>query len=405
MKRARPPSPDPPLRVALFTEAYSPIVSGVTVATRALVDGLRARGHVVDVFTPRHPDQPAHEPGTRRLPSLFLPVPGWIPLSLPLTSKVLGRIASGAHYNVVHAQHPFTLGRAARALARRQNAPLVATIHTQYEQYVHYWSLWPTPARALVRRLLRQFCDSCDGVTTVAGGMADILRSYGVRPDLPVAVIPNTLGNAQALLSADGAGVREELGFCANDTLLLSVSRLAREKNLLFLLDALAPLLAAGAGPPLRLVLAGDGPLRPVLERRARVLGLPPQCVRFLGTVPHEQTPRLYAAADLFLLSSVSEVNPLVLREALAAGTPVVAVDSFAARAVIADGLDGVMTPCDAAAFGAVVADLCRPGARAAMGAHAREFARRRETGDDPVEQTLALYHRLLAARHAGEKQ
>ena len=73
------------LRIAMFTEAYPPIISGVAVATATLVEGLRALGHKVDVYAPWHPDQPPPEPGLERLRAFATSFPGWIPLSFPLT--------------------------------------------------------------------------------------------------------------------------------------------------------------------------------------------------------------------------------------------------------------------------------------------------------------------------------
>lgn len=389
----------PPLRVAMFTEAYTPVLNGVAVATRALVEGLRARGHAVDVYTPRHPRQDRQEDGVYRLPSFVSPFRGWIPLSLPLTTGAHERIAARGPYDIVHTQHPFLLGRAARRLARRQGIPLVATVHTQYEQYVHYWSpLWPGLGRAAVRASLRSFLSSCDGVITVADGMAGILRGYGVPPSVPIEVIHNDLEGAAAFLNAPPGGARERLGVDEGEAVLLSVSRLGAEKNLAFLLESLAPLLREGAGPPARLVFVGDGPLRTSLERRAAELGVAGR-VGFTGAVPHSQIAPVFASADVYLLPSVTEVNPLTLREALAAGAPVVAVDSFSARDVIGDGDDGFIVPHDAAAFrGAVAALLADPARRHSMAATAKANARLREgAAGAGAERTLAVYRRLTA--------
>jgi len=396
----------PPLRVAMFTEAYTPVLNGVAVATRALVEGLRARGHRVDVFTPRHPRQPEDEEGVTRLPSFVTPIRGWIPLSLPLPPGAFARrIAARGPYDVVHTQHPFRLGRYARRLARLSGAPLVCTVHTQYEQYVYYYvPLLPGLGRAVMRASLRSFLTSCDGVVTVAEGMANILRGYGVPESVPIEVIPNDLEGAAAFLDADPAVAREELGVPGGEAVLLSVSRLSAEKNLPFLLESLAPLLREreeGGSTPARLVFVGDGPLRPVLERRASELGVRAR-VLFTGAVPHGQVAPLFAAADVFLLPSVTEVNPLTLREALAAGAPVVAVDSFSARDTIVaggDGADGLIVPHDAAAFRAAVASLvCDPGRRRVMAAAARANARRREgEAGAGAERTLAVYRAATA--------
>src|SRR5690348_17145506 len=108
------------LHIAMFTEAYPPVISGVAVATATLVEGLRALGHEVDVYAPWHPQETGQEPGLERLRAVPPPFPGWIPLSLPLTPIGLARIARH-RYDVVHTQHPFTLGNAARMLSKKQD--------------------------------------------------------------------------------------------------------------------------------------------------------------------------------------------------------------------------------------------------------------------------------------------
>lgn len=379
------------LRIAMFTEAYPPIISGVAVATATLVEGLRELGHEVDVYAPWHPEEPADKPGLERLRAVFAPVPGWIPLSLPLTPIGLARIGK-LQYDIVHTQHPFTLGRAARMLARWRRLPLVGTIHTQYEQYVHYWTPWEDPGKRLVRHIVREFCNDCDGVVTVAFGMEQLLRSYGVTT--PIEVIPNDL-DLRRYLSADGAGVREELGLAPDEAFLLTVGRMAPEKNLMFLVNALASLLKKGGA---RLVFVGDGLGRAEIEERVAELGIGKH-VLFAGSRPHADTPRYYAAADLFFLPSITEVNPLTLGESLAAGTPVVAVDSFSARESIIQNETGVIVPHDEKAFcDAVRGLLAQPEKLRQMGYLARQKAHA-SSGSTAARRTDQLYRRLIAQR------
>lgn len=392
----RPPA-DAPLRIAMFTEAWPPIISGVSAATHTLVEGLRARGHTVDLYTPKHPDRILGEADVIDLPSLTIPLPGWIPITLPLTPGAFREICRGA-YDIAHTQHPFLLGRTARALARRTNIPLVATVHTQYEQYVHYWSPWHEPGRRIVRQLVRDYCNTCDHITTVAQGMADLLREYGVTT--PVEVIPNDL-DLSAYLTADGAAVRRKLGLAQDEVMLLSLGRMGTEKNLVFMLDALTPVLREEC---VRLVFVGDGPLRPELERRARADGVAGRVV-FAGAVPHEETPGWYAAADLFLMASITEVNPLTVGEALASGTPVVAVDSFSARDAISHNENGLVVPVAATDFREAVRALTRDTARRqAMAACARDTAAQC-VASGAAERTEALYRRLAGTGHAESRR
>ena len=383
------PSTPEKLRIAMFTEAYPPIISGVAVATATLVEGLRGLGHEVDVYAPWHPEEPAEEPGLERLRAFFAPVPGWIPLSLPLTPIGLSRIGKN-DYDVVHTQHPFTLGRAARMLARWRHLPLVGTIHTQYEQYVHYWTPWEDSGKRLVRHIVREFCNDCDGVITVAHGMEQLLRTYGV--EVPIEVIPNDL-DLRRFLKADGCGVRAELGLAPHEALLLNVGRMAPEKNLVFLVTALAPLLREGKA---RLVFVGDGSGRAEVEECVAELGIGER-VLFAGARPHTETPRYYAAADLFLMPSITEVNPLTLGESLASGTPVVAVDSFSAREIIAGHKTGLIVPHDEVALcDAVRGLLAEPERLREMGRLARQTTRS-HSESSAARRTEQLYRRLIA--------
>ena len=386
-----PPRKPGQLRIAMFTEAYPPIISGVAVATATLVEGLRTLGHEVDVYAPWHPDQPLTEPGLERLRAWSTSLPGWIPLSLPMTPIGLARIA-WRDYDVVHTQHPFTLGTAARMLSRWMDLPLLCTIHTQYEQYVHYWSPMPDPGKTLVRHIVREFCNKCDHVVTVADGMETLLRTYGV--EAPITVIPNDL-DLQRFLIEDGAGVREELGIEPGEVFLLNVGRIAPEKNLILLLEAVAPILYAGKA---KMVFVGDGPGREELEKRVDELQLGERVI-FTGKQPHDQTARFYAAADLFLMPSITEVNPLTIGESLASGTPAVAIDSFSAREIIEEGVTGQIVPHLASALALAVDALVKdPKKLKQMGLAARESARLRSQ-TSAARRTVQLYQELIEAR------
>jgi glycosyltransferase involved in cell wall biosynthesis len=377
-----------PLRVAMFTEAYAPIISGVVIGTRTLINNLRAMGHEVDLYAPRHPKAPKEEPGVYRLPAVRVPLPGWIPISAFIAPPAFEKIVARP-YDVFHTQHPFTLGTTARHLAARQGAPLIGTVHTQYEQYVHYWSPWKSGAQPVIRWILRESCNRCDHITTVAEGMANMLREYGVVT--PIDVIPNDLDIAP-VSPAEVAALRSELGLSNTDRLLLSVGRLAPEKSLDFMLSAVAPILKSGST---KLAIVGDGPSRKDLERKADTLGLTDR-VTFTGALPHAETARYYSAADLFLMASTTEVHPLTLQESLAAGTPVAAVDSFSARDAIEPGKTGIITANDTRSFGDGIAEVLNDSSRLeALKKTTSEIAKQRTEGAG-AKRIEALYYEVL---------
>jgi glycosyltransferase involved in cell wall biosynthesis len=358
------------LEIGLFSEAYLPIVSGVVTSTRLLAAEYLRRGHGVHLYTPRYPGWHADEPIVRRFPSINFPIKSWIPVTVPY-SAALYRDIRRAGLSVYHTQQPFIMGRVARHLARERGVPLVCTVHTQYEQYVHYC----TPgaygtARAVARALVRSFCNSCDAITTPAGGMLRLLRGYGVTR--PIHVIPNGL-DLLPYQRADGAAVRARWGISPGSTLFVFVGRLAKEKNLPTALKALAILRSRGRDAVLMLV--GDGPERDVLRQRADEHGLGSAAL-FVGRVEHRETPAYYAAADAFLTPSTTEVNPYTVIEAMAGGAPVVAVDSFGMREILTDGEDALLVgPEPEALANAMEMVAANPDLRAKMAEAARRKA------------------------------
>jgi glycosyltransferase involved in cell wall biosynthesis len=155
---------------------------------------------------------------------------------------------------------------------------------------------------------------------------------------------------------------------------LLYVGRLAGEKNLDFLLRAFARVVAQR--PQARLLLVGRGPDEGRLRRLARDLKLGEQ-VLFVGAVPHDEIPHYAALADVFVFPSLTDTQGLVLIEALAAGTPVVAIDAPGSRDVLAPG-GGVLVPAREQDFAAAVLGvLGDPQRRHSLGREARQIAGR----------------------------
>jgi len=126
---------------------------------------------------------------------------------------------------------------------------------------------------------------------------------------------------------------------------LLSVGRLVDVKAHSVLLEAVAVL--AGERPRLRLRVVGEGPERGSLEAQARDLGIADRVV-FLGALPREQLSAEYRSADLFVLPSLREGFGVVLIEALASGTPVVATRSGGPESIVDASLGELAEPGDA---------------------------------------------------------
>jgi 1,2-diacylglycerol 3-alpha-glucosyltransferase len=332
------------LRIAFFTECYRPIQNGVVAAVDALSDALRARGHDVVCVTPTMPGYREDNASVVRVPSLPLPAPTAYRLTLPLLPH--RALARSARPSIVHAHSAFVTGWMAIRAARRYRAPLVFTYHTRLEDYAHYVPFETRMTRSAVVRLTRVYANAASAVTVPNPAMERHLRDLGVTTR--IVVLPCPIDVAFFARGVRREQVRRRLGAGPSDRLVLIVARLAKEKNLDLGLAAFARLAVRGA----RLGIVGAGPERERLEALAGQLGIAGRTT-FAGEFSRAELPDCYASADAFLFTSQSETQGLVLVEALAAGLPVVAVDTPQTRDVVGSG--PMVAPADADALAAAL--------------------------------------------------
>jgi len=339
------------LRIAFFTECYHPIVNGIVAAVDGLAEAMRARGHSVAMFTPRFPATTAgEEMQIYRMPSLPLPMPTEYRLTLPVVAR-RNRLGVLSRCSVIHTHSPFITGWMGAHYARRFGVPLVFTYHTRLDRYAHYAPIDPEVARRLATMLTRTYANAAAAVTVPTRDIERQLRSVGVRTRIEV--IPSGVAlSAFARAQATPRGRARLGGAAASGMRLLTVARLAREKNLDLLLEVLRRL-----PDDATLAFAGDGPERERLESSARAAGLGERA-RFLGEVPRDELAELYASADVFLFASTSETQGLVLVEAMAAGLPIVAVDTPQTREVTAGAAYLCADDADAMARGVLTVTL-----------------------------------------------
>jgi 1,2-diacylglycerol 3-alpha-glucosyltransferase len=316
------------VRIGFVTTTYLPSRNGVATSTALFAQGLRELGHEVDIYAPNHPARPPAEEGVHRLPSTMMGAPADYPVLLWPGPPVVAALPLRGT-DVFHTMHPFLAGALARLWGRRFQAPVVFTAHTQYEEYVHYARVMPRRmSRGLTRAHVATFARTVDQVLVPGQAMEEMLRRYGFAGLVTRMPNPVNLGAFQAADTPQHRfDIRERYQIAQDAPLVISLGRLAAEKNLGTLLRSFD--LARRTRPELRLLVVGDGPVRVALEAHA------PPGVVFTGALPYPEIPRLLAAADVFITASTSEVLPMSMIEALAAGTPLVAARSPAAQDLI----------------------------------------------------------------------
>jgi glycosyltransferase involved in cell wall biosynthesis len=303
-------------------------------------------------------------------------------------------------FDLVHIQTPFAAHYAGLRYARRKCLPCIATYHTHFEEYLHnYLPGCPQAGlRWFARTLARRQCNALDAVVVPSLAMQETLVDYGVTTPLhrvPTGIPVEHFGTACRPASAE---FRQRFAIPDAAPLALFVGRAAHEKNIGFLLDALPHALART--PELILVVAGEGPALPALQRQAERLGLTAQ-VRFVGYLDRgKELPACYAAADVFVFASRTETQGLVLLEAMAAGVPVLAFAALGTREIVEPRRGALPAPQEAPAFGSTLAELIAdPQRRQAMSAAGRAFAH--EWTTEACAERLDRAYRVIIERYA----
>jgi 1,2-diacylglycerol 3-alpha-glucosyltransferase len=396
------------MRIALTTESYLPYVSGVTVSVDALARGLGARGHEVRVIAPRPargslPEaigSPGPEPEINWLDSYQLPrlVPPAYRMPWPNPWARALRDAERWGPDIVHAQSPFVTGLLARDLARRAGVPLVFTHHTRFADYGHYLGPLAGPGSALTDAYLRRFWARCAAIIAPSTDLADEIRSRLAEDHRDrVHVVPTGI-DVDGIRALHAVDSRAEAGWPSDAVVVATLGRLAPEKSVEVILDAVAVVFERA--PIVHLLVIGGGPAEHELRRRAAVFG---GRVHFTGALPRQDALARLRGADLFAFASRTETQGLVLSEALAAGLPAIAIEGPGVADSVRDGADGRIVPAEpeptrAARLGLALIELVEDAARR------RRMAERARDDADRFALTSRVAEVEAIYRHVAER-
>ena len=322
------------MRIALVTETFPPEINGVAMTLGRMVAGLRERGHHVQLLRPgqRRGEQPAQGAGFEERLLRGLPIPGYGGLRFGLpAARPLTRLWRAWRPDVVHVATEGPLGWSATSAARRLGLPLCSDFHTNFDHYSrHYGLAWLDRA---VSVYLRRFHNRGVATFVPSRELAARLSGEGYHG---VEVISRGVDCELFSPARRSVSLRSSWGLAVGTLAVLSVGRLAPEKNLPLLLQAFDAI--AEQRPDARLILVGDGPMRQRLQRER------PDVV-FAGLRRGEDLAAHYASGDVFLFPSQTETYGNVTLEAMASGLPVVAYDYAAAGELIRPGQNGLLAP------------------------------------------------------------
>lgn len=357
------------MKIGIFTCNYRPLINGLSISIDRFAHEFQLLGHRVYIFAPQYPGYHVKEEGVFRFPSLRVPTHHSYVLPIPFSSRIR-RIIPYLSLDLIHAQHPFLLGPYSLRLARDLGTPLVFTHHTLYEKYAHYVPFFRAVAERLAISWAVAFANQADLVIAPTKGVKRLLEDQGVKSRLEVVPTGVYLSNGR-----DPFPLRHRLGISFDSLVCLYLGRLAKEKDLVFLLRAFRRI--ADGEERAVLLLVGEGDERMHLSCLARDLGIQARVI-FAGPCPQEETHIYYEGADLFLFPSLSEAQGLVVLESMACGTPVVARPSLAIEEFLEDGRGGLLTGDDLESFADKALLLLKDqGLRHSLSFQAREMASR----------------------------
>lgn len=388
------------MNIVMLTNTFTPHVGGVARSVAAFSAAHRSRGHRVLVVAPEFSGMPQGETDVVRIPAIQNFNGSDFSVVLPV-SGLLGDVLDEFEPDLLHAHHPYLLGATALRIARFRECPLVYTHHTLIEQYVHYVPVDSPAIRRFAVAMGTRYANMADQVFAPSQSVATLLEQRGVRT--PIAVVPTGVDTSH-YARGDGAALRRKLGIPENAFVTGHLGRLAPEKNLEFLAQAIA--ICMQSNSDMRFLLVGEGPSVPAIEEILHSHGVMDRVYR-LGILDPQEQVDAYQAMNLFAFASTSETQGMVLTEAMAAGVPVVALDANGVREVVSDGRNGRLlfdpTPAAFAAALQSVASLSvedladlQEGARAT----ADEFSMDRQSA-----RALAIYTSLVEAPYLADPQ
>jgi glycosyltransferase involved in cell wall biosynthesis len=269
------------MKLAIATDAWAPQVNGVVRTLTETISRLKARGHEVEVVAPDR--------------FVTIPCPGYPEIRLAIAPRFGVRKALGAFSpDIVHISTEGPIGWSARAWCLKHNVPFTTAFHTRFPEYVAART-WLSPE--LIWPIMRKFHKGSRAILTATQSLRDELEGRGIQPTQLW-----SRGIDQAVFHPNQPD-HPSLTHLTKP-ILLSVGRVAVEKNLEAFLDAEVP------GTK---VIVGDGPARALLQARY------PDAV-FLGTRHGTELASIYASADVFVFPSKTDTFGLVMLEALATG-------------------------------------------------------------------------------------
>lgn len=325
------------MKIGVFTYYYYPVINGVVLTISDWKRQAARAGIPMTVFTSQGDWNKSKDPEVVEYPAIRLYKR--LGFTIPVfPASTIEKAIISRDISLLHVHHPFYIGRLALLVKDKFHLPVVFTYHTRYTDYVQTY--FPYAATQFVNLIVTgvvvRFMNACDAVTVASESLKSELISKGVRS--PIYIVPPGI-DTKKFAHGNRTLLRKRYNISDKDTAILYVGRLAKEKNIYFLLRAF--LAIHRRNPTVHLFLVGNG----LEEKNLRVYAKRKHVADVVHIVT-DQNPNsiedAYAACDMFVYASQTETFGRVLVEAMAASLPIVALNGPSITDLIADGINGV---------------------------------------------------------------
>ncbi len=352
------------MKILMISDVYFPRVNGVSSSIQTFRHELQKLGHRVVLIVPDYGVDEENEKNINiieseediiRLPSRKIEFDPEDRIMKVRNILLNWRKLKEEKFDLIHVQTPFVAQMLGVRLKRRLKIPLVLSYHTLFEEYLqHYFPFMPQrPLRLFTRYLARRHCQRAQGIIVPSQMIAKVLHRYGVRK--PLRVLPTGI-DLSRFSRREPMTFRQKYQIDSQRPLLAFVGRVAFEKNIDFLLQVVK--LLTKTFPNILLAIAGQGPAEVHLRRLTAQLEIQ-EHILFLGYLDREQgVQELCSAADAFVFASRTETQGLVLLEALAVGTPVVALSVMGTKDILQEHSGALISEDDPVYFADKVTEI-----------------------------------------------
>lgn len=381
------------MKILMISDVYFPRINGVSTSIETFRKEMINLGHQITLLVPAYPDEIEDDPDIIRFPSRYLVFDHEDRMLKPFVALKRMDEFKQASYDIIHIQTPFIAHYLGIKLAQRLAIPCIETYHTYFEEYLfHYLPLIPKNAlRYLARKFTSIQCNQVEQVIVPSTAMKEKLIEY--RVTAPIQVLPTGI-NIDKFQCTDATNFMHQHNIDCKRPRLVHVGRIAHEKNIKFLIDVLKQV--KQSNPDILLIVAGEGPALKHIKAYAKKLGLEDNII-FIGYLDRNtHLLSCYRSGEIFLFSSRTETQGLVLLEAMSLGVPVISIAVMGTKDILQAQQGAVISPDDVEQFAERVSLLIRDEAlRQQLSYEASNYAHEWSAKTMAVKQ-LKLYDDVI---------